>query len=120
MKKQLAEIIGLRTIYDPRGNLTVIEENNPIPFNIGNVEWICIGKDSLSSEVAPNHSAPQLMLIALSGEIKLHLESEKQEQEIWLINPRQGAIIREKCHLRIIQASNDAILLKLSGKEENN
>ena len=35
-----SKIINFPKIVDPRGNLTFIEEENPIPFKIKRVYWI--------------------------------------------------------------------------------
>ena len=39
MKQEIANIIQLPKIFDPRGNLTVAEEQKNIPFHIKHVEW---------------------------------------------------------------------------------
>ena len=38
--KELGRIINLHTISDPRGNLTVSEENIELPFDLKRAYWI--------------------------------------------------------------------------------
>jgi len=60
------EIIHLPKIEDPRGNLSIIEEENHIPFKIERVYWIY---DVPGGEMRGGHAfkEQQEMIVALSG-----------------------------------------------------
>lgn len=60
------EIIYLPKIEDPRGNLSIIEEENHIPFKIERVYWIY---DVPGGQMRGEHAfkKQQEMIVALSG-----------------------------------------------------
>ncbi len=64
MKKP--EIINLPKIEDPRGNLSIIEENNNIPFKIARVYWIY---DVPGGQMRGGHAfkVQQEFIVSLSG-----------------------------------------------------
>ena len=65
MKQEIANIIQLPRISDPRGNLTVAEEQKNIPFHIKHVEWR-YGMPAGTS-LDPDIHHPKQVFIALSG-----------------------------------------------------
>lgn len=133
MNKQLIELIDLPKIYDPRGSLTVAEENIHMPFCIESVEWTKININTSSAATSPyptiTSKAP-IILVALAGKISLHIESCQiwrgnkdkvpntlYDQDFTLDNPHQGLIISAQCSLKITNASMEAVLLKIKGNE---
>jgi len=131
MNKQLVELIDLPKIYDPRGSLTVAEENIHMPFRIESVEWTNINCNTSSAATSSfpfiSTEAP-LMLVALAGKISLRIETQliwKENkdkapntlyaQDITLDCPHQGLIISGPCSLKITNASRQAVLLKMKG-----
>lgn len=125
MNKQLIEIIDLPKIYDPRGSLTVAEENIHMPFSIAQVEWINFNNASPSANALATSgiSDVPLMLVALAGEIMLHIEDNRiqeknkiQAQDVTLNCPYQGVIIPEGYSLKMISVSEATVLLKIKGK----
>ena len=133
MKK--IEIIELPKIYDPRGSLTVAEENTHIPFDIKRMEWIHLG--AIQPETPIELGESPVMLIALAGEITtqvidkdLSLEYIKSSKHnvkniefnqpsartITLNHPNQALILKEGCRSRITHSTKHSLLLTIHQK----
>lgn len=133
MKK--IEIIELPKIYDPRGSLTVAEENTHIPFDIKRMEWIPLG--AIQPETPIELGESPVMLIALAGEITIqvidkdlsleYIKSSKHNvkniefnqpsaRTITLNHPNQALILKEGCRSRIIHSTKHSLLLTIHQK----
>lgn len=77
-------IIDLRKISDPRGNLTVIEENQDIPFDIKRVYYL-YDVPGGESRGAHAHKALYQLVIAASGSFSVTLD-DGQEQQTYNLN----------------------------------
>lgn len=109
MKK--IEIIELPKIYDPRGSLTVAEENTHIPFDIKRMEWIHLG--AIQPETPMKLGESPVMLIALAGEITIQI---MEEGTLKLTRPNQALILREACKSSIIDSTEHSLLLTIHQK----
>lgn len=107
------EIIELPRIYDPRGSLSVAEENIHIPFDIKKVEWKHIGIIQPDAPIELGESP--MMLIALAGEITIQVIDE-DARTITLNRPNQALILREGCRSRIIHSTKHSLLLTIHQK----
>ena len=105
------EIIELPKIYDPRGCLTVAEENTHIPFEIKKVEWKHIGIIHSDAPMELEHGS--MMLIALAGEITIQI---MEEGTLKLTRPNQALILREACKSSIIDSTEHSLLLTIHQK----
>ena len=113
MKK--IEIIELPKIYDPRGSLTVAEENIHIPFDIKRMEWIHLG--AIQPETPIELEESPVMLIALAGEITIQvIDSQPSARTITLNHPNQALILREACKSSIIDSTEHSLLLTIHQK----
>ena len=113
MKK--IEIIELPKIYDPRGSLTVAEENTHIPFDIKRMEWIHLG--AIQPETPMELEESPVMLIALAGEITiLVIDSQPSARTITLNHPNQALILKEGCRSRITHSTKHSLLLTIHQK----
>ena len=113
MKK--IEIIELPKIYDPRGSLTVAEENTHIPFDIKRMEWIHLG--AIQSETPMELEESPVMLIALAGEITIQvIDSQPSARTITLNHPNQALILEEGCRSRITHSTKHSLLLTIHQK----
>lgn len=133
MKK--IEIIELPKIYDPRGSLTVAEENTHIPFDIKRMEWIPLG--AIQPETPIELGESPVMLIALAGEITIqvidkdlsleYIKSSKHNvkniefnqpsgRTITLNHPNQALILKEGCRSRITHSTKHSLLLTIHQK----
>lgn len=86
MKTSLSDctIINLPKISDPRGNLTFIEANNHIPFDIKRAYWIY---DVPGGEKRGGHAYHQLQefIVALSGSFDVVLD-DGNEKKVFQLN----------------------------------
>ncbi len=86
MKVTLSDvkIINLPKIEDPRGNLTFLEEEKHLPFNIKRTYWIY---DVPGGQVRGGHAfkEQQELIIALSGSFDV-LVNDGKEQKIYSLN----------------------------------
>ena len=113
MKK--IEIIELPKIYDPRGSLTVAEENTHIPFDIKRMEWIHLG--AIQSETPMELEESPVMLIALAGEITIQvIDNQPSARTITLNHPNQALILEEGCRSRITHSTKHSLLLTIHQK----
>lgn len=106
------EIIELPRIYDPRGSLSVTEENTHIPFEIKKVEWKHIG--IIHSDAPMELEQCSMMLIALSGEITIQVMEEART--LRLTRPNQALILGEDCKCSIIDSTKHSLLLTIHQK----
>lgn len=129
------EIIELPRIYDPRGSLSVAEENIHIPFDIKKVEWKHIGiiQPDAPIELGEN----PMMLIALAGEISIQVIDEdlslefnkssmlntksieftqSEARTFRLTRPNQALILGETCKSSIIDSTKHSLLLTIHQK----
>lgn len=113
MKK--IEIIELPKIYDPRGSLTVAEENTHIPFDIKRMKWIHLG--AIRPETPIELGESPVMLIALAGEITIQvIDSQPSAKTITLNHPNQALILKEGCRSRITHSTKHSLLLTIHQK----
>lgn len=106
------EIIELPRIYDPRGSLSVAEENIHIPFEIKKVEWNHIGAIQPDAPIELGESP--MMLIALAGEITIQVMEEART--LRLTRPNQALILGKDCKSSIIDSTRQSLLLTIHQK----
>lgn len=106
------EIIELPRIYDPRGSLSVAEENTHIPFEIKKVEWKHIGAIQPDAPIELGESP--MMLIALAGEITIQVMEEART--LRLTRPNQALILGKDCKSSIIDSTEHSLLLTIHQK----
>ncbi len=84
--------IDLSKITDKHGNLSVIEENEEIPFEIKRTYWIY---DVPSGQSRGGHAFKENeeLVIALSGSFDLVLKDSMNETVVQLNRPNQGVYI---------------------------
>lgn len=83
------QIITLPRIYDPRGNLTFVQDNDQIPFEIKRVYWTY---DVPAGEERGGHShkASTSLVIAANGSFNVNLFDGKEWQTFTLNRPFEG------------------------------
>ena len=109
----LGKIIELPRITDPRGNLTVAEENRNIPFDIKRVYWLY---DVPGGECRGGHAHKQIkeILIAVSGSFHITLDNGKEKQTFLLNHPYQGLLIDTKTWRTLDDFSSGAVCVVLA------
>lgn len=86
------KLIDLRKISDPRGNLTVIEGNGDIPFDIKRVYYL-YDVPGGESRGAHAHKALYQLLIAANGSFSVTLDDGKEKVTYNLKRPYYGLLI---------------------------
>lgn len=86
------KLIDLRKISDPRGNLTVIEGNGDIPFEIKRVYYLY---DVPGGESRGAHAHKELyqLLIAANGSFSVTLDDGREKATCNLKRPYYGLLI---------------------------
>ena len=81
----MTKIIELPKICDPRGNLTFLQNNNHIPFDIKRVFWIY---DVPGGETRGGHAnkTQQEFIIAISGSFDVVVNNQLGEEQRFHLN----------------------------------
>ena len=107
------EIIDLPKIEDPRGNLTFIEQENHIPFEIKRVYWIY---DVPGGQKRGGHAFKKQLefIVALSGSFDVVLHDGKQRKKFQLNRSYYGLFIPNGIWRHMENFSTNSVALVLS------
>lgn len=88
----IGRLINLSKIIDPRGNLTVVEQNIDVPFEIKRAYWTY---DVPSGECRGGHAHKEQLelVVALSGSFDVTLDDGQNKETYHLNHPYQGLLI---------------------------
>jgi dTDP-4-dehydrorhamnose 3,5-epimerase-like enzyme len=89
MSVENCKIIELPKITDPRGNLTFIEGNRHVPFEIKRVFYL-YDVPTAADRGAHSHKKLHQFLVCLSGSFDVAIDDGKQKDIIHLNRPWQG------------------------------
>lgn len=108
-----ARIIQLSKIADPRGNLSVIEELNDIPFKIERTYWIY---DVPGGEKRGGHAYRdnQEFIVALSGSFDVVLDDGKEKKIFSLNRSYSGLYVPKGMWREMNNFSTNSLALVLS------
>lgn len=109
----IGKIINLSKIIDPRGNLTVVEQNIDVPFEIKRAYWTY---DVPSGECRGGHAHKEQLelLVALSGSFDVTLDNGKDKEKHHLNHPYQGLLIPKMIWRTLEDFSSGAVCLVLA------
>ena len=115
MKTLDINLIDLPKIVDPRGNLTVAEENNLVPFDIKRAYWVY---DVPAGESRGGHAHKQLrqLVIALSGSFTVTLDNGYERKTVLLNHPWQGLLIDTNIWRTLDDFSSGVVCLVLASE----
>ncbi len=109
------KIIDLPRITDPRGNLTVAEGTDMVPFDIKRAYWVydvpgggCRG--------APAHKRLRQFVIAVSGSFHVTLDNGYERKTVLLNHPWQGLLIDTDIWRTLDDFSSGAVCLVLASE----
>lgn len=107
------KIIDLRKISDPRGNLTVIEENIDIPFDIKRVYYLY---DVPGGESRGAHAHKQLyqLIVAASGSFTVTLDDGFEKKSFMLNRSYYGLLVVPGIWRDLDDFSSGSVLLCLA------
>jgi dTDP-4-dehydrorhamnose 3,5-epimerase-like enzyme len=107
------KIIDLPKIADPRGNLTFIEENNQIPFEIKRVYYLY---DVPGGAERGGHAHKNLsqLIIAMSGSFDVILDDGEDKKRIHLNRSYQGLYVCPMIWRELDNFSSGSVCLVLA------
>jgi hypothetical protein len=105
--------IELPKISDVRGNLTAIESNKIIPFDIERVYYI-YDVPSGSTRAGHAHKSLRQLFMALSGSFMIHLDNGVTKTTITLNRPHTGLYVAPGVWRVIDDFSGGAVCLVLA------
>ena len=111
----IGKIIDLPRIYDPRGNLTVVEQLKEVPCDIKRVYWTydVPGGESRGGHA---HKKCQSFIIAVSGSFTVRLEDGHRHETYHLNHPYQGLLINTGVWRTLEDFSSGAVCLALASE----
>lgn len=114
----LVKKINLPKILDERGNLSFIEQNNHVPFEIKRVYWIY---DVPGGEIRGSHAYKDLneFIVALSGSFDVVLHDGKEEMKFTLNRSYYGLYIPRMYWRKLENFSTNSLALILADKYYN-
>ncbi len=109
------KIIDLPKIIDQRGNLTVTEGENHIPFAIKRTYWVY---DVPAGESRGGHAHKECkeFLVAISGSFSVTLDNGKEKKTFLLNHPYQGLFIDVNIWRTLDDFSSGAVCLVLASE----
>jgi len=110
--------IDLPKFLDPRGNLSFIEEDKQIPFEIKRTYWIY---DVPGGESRGSHAFKQTqeLIVALSGSFDLVLHDGKTESRFHLNRSYYGIYVPQMIWREMENFSTNSLALILASTEYN-
>ena len=114
-KKLQFKKIEFSKVHDVRGDLTFIQGEIDIPFNIARVYYIYNAPVN-AQRGGHAHKDLEQVIIALSGSFRLILDNGKQKFNFWLNNPQQGIYINKLVWREIDSFSQGAVCMVLASE----
>jgi dTDP-4-dehydrorhamnose 3,5-epimerase-like enzyme len=112
MSIQHCKIISVPKIEDPRGNLSVIE-NDVIPFEIKRVYYL-YDVPSGAERGGHSHKEQQEFLVALSGSFDVIFNDGQHEKVVSLNKPFEGLLITNGIWRELKNFSSGAVCLVIA------
>lgn len=106
-------LVDLHQIKDSRGNLTVVEGRQQIPFDIKRVYYLH-GVTKGSERGGHAHKDLSQLIIAVSGSFDIHINDGRNSKTIHLNTPNLGLYLCPMIWRTIDNFSNDAVCLVLA------
>ena len=113
MEKKKHYIINFPKIIDPRGNLTVAEQKEHVPFDIQRVYWT-YDVPSGESRGGHAHRDCEEVIIAVSGSFDVTLDFGDHRQTYHLNHPYQGLYVGTGVWRTLDDFSSGAVCLVLA------
>ncbi|AWM12628.1 FdtA/QdtA family cupin domain-containing protein [Flavobacterium sp. NRK F10] len=111
-KIQDCKIIAIPKIHDPRGNLSVIEEQ-VIPFEIKRVYYL-YDVPAGAERGGHSHKEQQEFLVALSGSFEVILNDGEREKTVVLNKPYEGLLIANNIWRELRNFSSGSVCLVIA------
>lgn len=115
MRLSEVNLIELSKITDPRGNLTVAQSKEKIPFDIKRAYWVY---DVPSGEYRGGHAHKQCkeVIVALSGSFHVTLDNGEEKRTFLLNHPYEGLLVDVNTWRTLDDFSSGAVCLVLASE----
>lgn len=116
MNYKAPKIIEFKKIGEPSlGYISVAEVEEYVPFDIKRVYWTYFTPDHVQRG---GHAHKQLeqILIAVSGNIKIHLKDQEENEAVFELNKPDAGLYIPKGYWRDISFSHNAVLVCIASK----
>jgi hypothetical protein len=112
------ELLNLPKIYDVRGNLTFIENQKHIPFEVRRVFYLY---DVPAGETRAGHALKncQQFIIAVSGSFDVIVDNGKKKSKFTLNRPYIGLFLPALCWRELENFSSGSVCLVLASELYN-
>lgn len=107
------KIIELPKISDPRGNLTFVEGNRHIPFDIQRVYYL-YDVPGGAERGGHAHKALHQLIIAMSGSFDIHLDDGREKKTIHMNRSYYGLYVCPMMWREIDNFSSGAVCMVLA------
>lgn len=111
----MSKIITLPKIEDPRGNLSVIQDNT-IPFKINRVYFL-YDVPSGAERGGHAHKNQQEFILAVSGSFEVVLHNGTEEKVYHLFKPNEGLYVPVNTWRELRNFSSGSVCLVVSSDE---
>lgn len=112
------KIIDFPTFSGHDGNLSVIEGNQHIPFDINRIYYLH-GLPETAHRGVHAHKELEQVIIAIAGSFNIIIDDGKNRKKLMLDNPTKGLYISPLIWREITSFSVDAVLLVLASEYYN-
>ena len=115
---QKCKLIDLPKVSDPRGNLTFIEGNSHIPFDIKRVYYL-YDVPGGSERGGHAHKGLSQLIIAMSGSFDIHISDGNERQTFHLNRPYFGLYICPMIWRELDNFSSGSVCMVLASDQYN-
>ncbi len=107
------DVIDLPVVHDQRGNLTVVEAERQVPFDIRRVYYL-YDVPSGSERAGHAHRTLQQLIIAASGSFSIHLDDGHRQESVFLNRSHKGVLLKSMVWRVIDNFSSGAVCLVMA------
>lgn len=107
------DVIDLPVVHDLRGNLTVVEAERQVPFDIRRVYYL-YDVPSGSERAGHAHKTLQQLIIAASGSFSIHLDDGHRQESVFLNRSHKGVLLKSMVWRVIDNFSSGAVCLVMA------
>lgn len=107
------DVIDLPVVHDLRGNLTVVEAERQVPFDIRRVYYL-YDVPSGSERAGHAHRTLQQLIIAASGSFSVHLDDGRRQETVFLNRSHKGVLLKPMVWRVINDFSSGAVCMVIA------
>jgi hypothetical protein len=107
------DVIDLPVVHDLRGNLTVVEAERQVPFDIRRVYYL-YDVPSGSERAGHAHKTLQQLIIAASGSFSILLDDGRRQETVFLNRSHKGVLLKPMVWRVINNFSSGAVCLVMA------